>query len=55
MALIMLLPDRLFIIIFFIRVSIPRSTLVPAYKYKAHRRRSFDPSDSLGLPSVSDS
>ncbi|XP_034170000.2 uncharacterized protein LOC113537836 isoform X2 [Pangasianodon hypophthalmus] len=35
----------------FIRVSIPRSTLLPAYRYKAHRRGSFDPSDSLGLPS----
>ncbi|KAL0978682.1 hypothetical protein UPYG_G00173850 [Umbra pygmaea] len=35
----------------FIRVSIPRSTLLPAYQYKAHRRCSFDPSDSLGLPS----
>lgn len=35
----------------FIRVSIPRSTLLPTYKYKAHRRCSFDPSDSLGLPS----
>ncbi|XP_062400358.1 migration and invasion-inhibitory protein [Sardina pilchardus] len=35
----------------FIRVSIPRSTLLPAYRYKAHRRCSFDPSDSLGLPS----
>ncbi|KAF7659177.1 hypothetical protein LDENG_00002220 [Lucifuga dentata] len=35
----------------FIRVNIPRSTLLPAYKYKAHRRRSFDPSDSLGLSS----
>ncbi|KAJ3602917.1 hypothetical protein NHX12_030662 [Muraenolepis orangiensis] len=34
-----------------VRVSIPRSTLGPAYQYKAHRRRSFDPSDSLGLPS----
>lgn len=34
-----------------IRVSIPRSTLVPSYKYKPHRRCSFDPSDSLGLPS----
>ncbi|XP_036415764.1 migration and invasion-inhibitory protein isoform X2 [Colossoma macropomum] len=37
----------------FIRVSIPRSTLLPAYRYKAHRRCSFDPTDSLGLPSVS--
>ncbi|MBN3307689.1 MIIP protein, partial [Amia calva] len=35
----------------FIRVSIPLSTLLPAYRYKAHRRRSFGPSDSLGLPS----
>ncbi|CAB1314693.1 unnamed protein product [Coregonus sp. 'balchen'] len=35
----------------FIRVSIPRSTLLPAYQYKAHRRCSFDPSDTLGLPS----
>ncbi|KAK1159635.1 migration and invasion-inhibitory protein-like [Acipenser oxyrinchus oxyrinchus] len=35
----------------FIRVSIPRSTLLPAYRYKAHRRKSFDPSDSLALPS----
>ncbi|XP_024860107.1 migration and invasion-inhibitory protein isoform X2 [Kryptolebias marmoratus] len=34
-----------------IRVSIPRSALSPPYKYKAHRRSSFDPSDSLGLPS----
>ncbi|KAI4889942.1 hypothetical protein NFI96_015104 [Prochilodus magdalenae] len=35
----------------FIRISIPRSTLLPAYRYKAHRRNSFDPTDSLGLPS----
>ncbi|XP_068450844.1 migration and invasion-inhibitory protein [Clinocottus analis] len=34
-----------------IRVSIPRSTLLPPYTYKAHRRCSFDPSDSFGLPS----
>ncbi|XP_041634824.1 migration and invasion-inhibitory protein [Cheilinus undulatus] len=34
-----------------IRVSIPRSTILPPYKYKAHRRSSFDPSDRLGLPS----
>ncbi|XP_074500533.1 migration and invasion inhibitory protein [Sebastes fasciatus] len=34
-----------------IRVSIPHSTLLPSHKYKAHRRCSFDPSDSLGLPS----
>lgn len=35
------------------RVSIPRSALLPAYKYKAHRRRSFEPADDLALPSVS--
>uniref|UniRef100_A0A1A8RQ86 Migration and invasion inhibitory protein n=1 Tax=Nothobranchius rachovii TaxID=451742 RepID=A0A1A8RQ86_9TELE len=34
-----------------IRVSIPRTALLQPYKYKAHRRCSFDPSDSLGLPS----
>ncbi|XP_061543883.1 migration and invasion-inhibitory protein isoform X2 [Phycodurus eques] len=34
-----------------VRVSIPRSTLLPPYEYKAHRRSSFDPADSLGLPS----
>lgn len=40
----------LFIYLFILRVSIPRSTLLPPHKYKAHRRSSFDPSDSLGLP-----
>ncbi|XP_026718398.1 migration and invasion-inhibitory protein isoform X2 [Athene cunicularia] len=35
----------------YVRVSIPRSTLMPAYKYKAHRRRSFEPADDLALPS----
>ncbi|XP_053308361.1 migration and invasion-inhibitory protein [Spea bombifrons] len=35
----------------YVRVSIPRSTLLPPYKYKAHRRKSFDPTDSLALPS----
>ncbi|KAM9757921.1 migration and invasion inhibitory protein [Menidia menidia] len=34
-----------------IRVSIPCINLLPPHKYKAHRRCSFDPSDSLGLPS----
>ncbi|XP_054883208.1 migration and invasion-inhibitory protein isoform X2 [Poeciliopsis prolifica] len=34
-----------------IRVSLPRANILPSYKYKAHRRSSFDPSDSLGLPS----
>lgn len=34
-----------------IRVSIPRSTLLPAHQYKSHRRCSFDSSDSLSLPS----
>ncbi|XP_018581483.2 migration and invasion inhibitory protein isoform X2 [Scleropages formosus] len=35
----------------FTRISIPRSAVVPAYQYRAHRRSSFDPSTSLGLPS----
>ncbi|XP_063799894.1 migration and invasion-inhibitory protein [Pseudophryne corroboree] len=35
----------------YIRVSIPRSTLLPPYKYRAHRRKSFDPTDSVALPS----
>ncbi|XP_068772261.1 migration and invasion-inhibitory protein [Struthio camelus] len=35
----------------YIRVSIPRSTLMPAYKYHAHHRKSFEPADSLALPS----
>ncbi|XP_068598160.1 migration and invasion-inhibitory protein [Brachionichthys hirsutus] len=34
-----------------VRVSIPRAALGPPFKYRAHRRCSFDPSDSLGLPS----
>ncbi|XP_061868712.1 migration and invasion-inhibitory protein isoform X2 [Colius striatus] len=35
----------------FVRVSIPRSTLMPAYKYRAHRRKSLEPADTLALPS----
>uniref|UniRef100_H3A6X2 Migration and invasion inhibitory protein n=1 Tax=Latimeria chalumnae TaxID=7897 RepID=H3A6X2_LATCH len=35
----------------YFRVSIPRSTLLPPYRHRAHRRKSFDPSDSLALPS----
>ncbi|KAM6313081.1 migration and invasion-inhibitory protein isoform 1-T1 [Podargus strigoides] len=35
----------------YVRVSIPRSTLMPVYKYKAHCRKSFEPTDSLALPS----
>ncbi|XP_028854483.1 migration and invasion inhibitory protein isoform X2 [Denticeps clupeoides] len=34
-----------------IRVSIPRAILQPAHHYRSHRRSSFDPSDSLSLPS----
>ncbi|NWH78287.1 MIIP protein, partial [Piaya cayana] len=34
-----------------VRVTIPRSTLLPAYKYKAHRRKSFELADNLALPS----
>ncbi|XP_075376924.1 migration and invasion-inhibitory protein isoform X2 [Mycteria americana] len=35
----------------YVRVSIPRSTLMPAYKYKAHCRKSFELADNLALPS----
>ncbi|PKK24051.1 migration and invasion inhibitory protein, transcript variant X2 [Columba livia] len=35
----------------YVRVSIPTSTLMPAYKYKAHRRKSLEPVDNLALPS----
>ncbi|XP_066190424.1 migration and invasion-inhibitory protein isoform X1 [Sylvia atricapilla] len=35
----------------YVRVSIPRSALLPAHKYRAHRRRSFEPADDLALPS----
>ncbi|CAM5166736.1 unnamed protein product [Eretmochelys imbricata] len=35
----------------YVRVSIPRSTLLPAYKYKIHCRKSFEPADDLALPS----
>nr|XP_061814063.1 migration and invasion-inhibitory protein-like [Nerophis lumbriciformis] len=34
-----------------VRVSIPCATILPPYEYRAHRRKSFDPADSLGLPS----
>ncbi|XP_002738548.1 uncharacterized protein LOC100375487 [Saccoglossus kowalevskii] len=33
----------------YIRVSIPRSTLVSPYRLRPHRRKSFDPSDSYAL------
>ena len=32
-----------------VRVSIPRSTIKSPYKLRPHRRRSFDPSDSVAL------
>ncbi|XP_056364217.1 migration and invasion-inhibitory protein isoform X2 [Oenanthe melanoleuca] len=35
----------------YVRVSIPRSALLPAYKHRAHRRRSFGAADDLALPS----
>ncbi|XP_067328819.1 migration and invasion-inhibitory protein [Anolis sagrei] len=35
----------------FVRVSVPRATLLPAYKHKIHRRKSFDPAGDLALPS----
>nr|XP_061785415.1 migration and invasion-inhibitory protein-like isoform X1 [Nerophis lumbriciformis] len=34
-----------------VRVTIPRFSVLPPYKYKIHRRCSFEPSDSLALPS----
>ncbi|XP_066493813.1 migration and invasion-inhibitory protein isoform X2 [Tiliqua scincoides] len=34
----------------FVRVSIPRSTFLPAYKHKIHRRKSYEPTDNLALP-----
>uniref|UniRef100_A0A8C3NVW8 Migration and invasion inhibitory protein n=1 Tax=Cyanoderma ruficeps TaxID=181631 RepID=A0A8C3NVW8_9PASS len=34
-----------------VRVSISRRTLLPAHKYRAHRRRSFEATDDLALPS----
>ncbi|XP_022085554.1 uncharacterized protein LOC110976528 [Acanthaster planci] len=33
----------------YIRVSIPRSTLASPYKIRPHRRKSYDPTDSVGL------
>ncbi|KAF7239301.1 Migration and invasion-inhibitory protein [Varanus komodoensis] len=35
----------------FVRISIPRSTLLPAYKHRIHRRKSYEPADDLALPS----
>ena len=34
------------------RVSVPRSVLQTSYKVRPHRRRSFDPTDSMGLAKV---
>ena len=34
------------------RVSIPHSVLQTSYKVRPHRRRSFDPTDSMGLSKV---
>ncbi|XP_058017348.1 migration and invasion-inhibitory protein isoform X5 [Ahaetulla prasina] len=35
----------------FVRVSFPRATLLPAYKHKIHRRKSYEMEDNLALPS----
>lgn len=35
------------------RVSIPLSILDPPHRYRIHRRKSFDASDTLALPRVS--
>ena len=34
------------------RVSIPLSVLDPPHRYRIHRRKSFDASDTLALPRV---
>ena len=34
------------------RVSVPHSILQPTSQFKPHRRRSFDPVDSMGLAKV---
>lgn len=35
------------------RVSVPLSVLDPPHRYRIHRRKSFDASDTLALPRVS--
>ncbi|XP_070812234.1 migration and invasion-inhibitory protein isoform X1 [Pituophis catenifer annectens] len=35
----------------FVRVSFPRSTFLPTYKHKIHRRKSYEMEDNLALPS----
>ncbi|XP_070615583.1 migration and invasion-inhibitory protein isoform X2 [Erythrolamprus reginae] len=35
----------------FVRVSFPRTTFLPAYKHKIHRRKSYEMEDNLALPS----
>ena len=34
-----------------LRVTVPRSSLLSPYRLKPHRRNSFDPTDSVGLSS----
>lgn len=36
----------------YVRVSVPHSVLQAPTKFRAHRRRSFDPTDSMGLSKV---
>ena len=38
--------------LFFLRISIPRSTLLTPYRIQPHRRRSFDETDSYALSKV---
>ena len=35
----------------FLRVSVPRSSLLSPYRFKPHRRSSFDPTDAMSLSS----
>lgn len=35
----------------FLRVSVPRSSLLSPYQFKPHRRSSFDPTDAMSLSS----
>ena len=36
----------------FDRISVPRSTLQSPYRVKPHRRKSFDPTDTVSLSKV---
>lgn len=46
-------PLLIFMLCLLHRVSIPLSILDPPHRYRIHRRKSFDASDTLALPRVS--